>query len=226
MSELIIDCQNVTKSYIDGSQTITVLNQLSCQISANEMVAIVGSSGSGKSTLMHLLAGLDKPTEGVIKVGGYDLSTLTENEKCQLRNQQLGFVFQFHHLLPEFSALENICMPMLIAGWAIKVAIEKADAILESVGLAHRRQHKINELSGGERQRVAIARALVMNPRCILADEPTGNLDEANANKMLQVFFELQSTFKTAVILVTHDKMIASQADRILKLTEGKLQKG
>jgi lipoprotein-releasing system ATP-binding protein len=187
------------------------------------MIAIVGNSGSGKSTLMHLLGGLDKPTSGSVLLNGKDLSALSETEKCSLRNHHLGFVYQFHHLLPEFTALENVCMPLLIRGVLPVMAAEKSEHLLELVGLKNRLTHKIGELSGGERQRVAIARALVTDPLCVLADEPTGNLDPRNAARVFELFLGLQQSVKTSVIIVTHDIRIAQQTQRVLEIKEGQL---
>lgn len=205
---------------MDGAAKIEVLKQINLQVQASEMVAIIGASGSGKSTLLHLLGGLDKPSQGSVFLNGKNLQQLSEIEKCQLRNHCLGFVYQFHHLLPEFSALENVSMPLLIRGTHTSQIQEKAAYLLEQVGLQNRMQHRLGQLSGGERQRVAIARALVVDPLCILADEPTGNLDPANAERVLQLFFDLQRLHKTSVIIVTHDPEIAKQAQRILRIEE------
>lgn len=199
------------------------MKNINLQIKPSELIAIVGSSGSGKSTLLHLLGGLDKPTKGTVKIAGKNLADLSENQKCQLRNTHLGFVYQFHHLLPEFTALENVCMPLLIRNTEPKTAQTKAEHLLELVGLKERLQHKIGELSGGERQRVAIARALVADPLCVLADEPTGNLDPKNAEKVLELFFDLQSKFQTSVIIVTHDLVIAKRTQRTFALEHGEL---
>ncbi|OAI50012.1 lipoprotein ABC transporter ATP-binding protein [Gammaproteobacteria bacterium SCGC AG-212-F23] len=220
----ILECVGLSKSYAENSSKIDILQQINFSVKSAELVAIVGVSGSGKSTFLHLLGGLDKPTSGKVTLLGYDLATLSENMKCELRNKHLGFVYQFHHLLPEFTALENVSMPLLIRGnIATNVIREKASHILEKVGLKDRMQHKSGELSGGERQRVAIARALVANPDCILADEPTGNLDPRNAEKVLELFFDLQKTFQTSVVMVTHDAQIAKRAQRILMIEEGRL---
>lgn len=208
---------------MDGAAKIEVLRQIDLTVTQGEMVAIVGSSGSGKSTLLHLLAGLDKPTAGWVEIRQQKLNSLSEAQKCELRNRYLGFVYQFHHLLPEFSALENVGMPLLIGNELPNVIEEKAKHLLEQVGLANRLQHRLGQLSGGERQRVAIARALVTNPLCVLADEPTGNLDPRNAERVLALFYELQRTIQTSVIMVTHDPHIASEAQRKLKIEEGKL---
>lgn len=219
----VLHCQGLAKTYLDGASKIEVLKQINLTVNAAEMVAIIGASGSGKSTLLHLLGGLDKPSEGTVFLNGKNLYQLSEIEKCQLRNHCLGFVYQFHHLLPEFSALENVGMPLLIRGTASNQIREKAAHLLEQVGLQNRMQHRLGQLSGGERQRVAIARALVVDPLCILADEPTGNLDPYNADRVLQLFFDLQRLHKTSVIMVTHDPDIAKQAQRILRIEEGTL---
>ncbi len=223
MSNYILECNQLSKTYYDAVVNIDVLKKINLQIKPSELIAIVGSSGSGKSTLLHLLGGLDKPTHGTVNIAGKNLADLSENQKCQLRNSHLGFVYQFHHLLPEFTALENVCMPLLIRNTDPKMAHSKAEHILELVGLKERLQHKIGELSGGERQRVAIARALVTDPLCILADEPTGNLDPKNAEKVLELFFELQRKFQTSVVIVTHDFSIAKRTQRTFALENGKL---
>lgn len=223
MNKSVLACYNLAKSYSDASTKIDVLKQMNLEVAAGEMIAIVGSSGSGKSTFLHLLGGLDKPTTGQVLLDGQDLQVLSENAKCQLRNRCLGFVYQFHHLLPEFSALENVGMPLLIHGEEPSVIKEKAAAILTKVGLQDRLQHRLGQLSGGERQRVAIARALIANPLCVLADEPTGNLDPRNAERVLELFFELQKTFQTSVVMVTHDPLIAKRAQRVLRIEDGML---
>jgi lipoprotein-releasing system ATP-binding protein len=223
MNNSVIACANLAKIYMDAAVQVDVLQQIDLEVKPAELVAIVGSSGSGKSTLLHLLGGLDKPTTGIVRVAGKDLAQLSESEKCRLRNESLGFVYQFHHLLPEFTALENVSMPLLIRGIQPDVIEAKASALLESVGLKNRMLHKIGELSGGERQRVAIARALIAQPLCVLADEPTGNLDPRNAEKVLQLFLDLQKEHKTSVVMVTHDRDIAKHAQRILMLENGKL---
>ena len=226
MSKFVLACQHLAKSYMDGSSRIHVLRDINLAVSPGEMVAIVGSSGSGKSTLLHLLGGLDKPTQGEVQLNGLNPYALSEKKRCALRNHHLGFVYQFHHLLPEFSALENAAMPMLIRGDDTKVIIEKATHLLEQVGLKERLHHRIGQLSGGERQRVAIARALVANPSCVLADEPTGNLDPHNAERVLTLFFDLQKTYQTSVIMVTHDPKIAEKAQRIMRIVDGSLREG
>lgn len=223
MSKMVLACYGLAKTYLDGASKITVLKQMDFEVSPGEIVAIVGASGSGKSTFLHLLAGLDRPTQGTVMINGKDLQALSEVEKCQLRNKNLGFVYQFHHLLPEFSALENVGMPLLIGGATTSTVKEKAAVLLEKVGLKDRMQHRLGQLSGGERQRVAIARALVATPACVLADEPTGNLDPKNADRVLALFFELQKDFQTSVVMVTHDPAIAKRAQRILSIEAGRL---
>lgn len=221
MNNPVIQSVNLSKKYHDGVSEIEVLRSVNLNVAAGELVAIVGSSGSGKSTLLHLLGGLDTPTSGEVLIQGRNIFTLSEKEKCQLRNQSLGFVYQFHHLLAEFTALENVCIPLLIRDELPSLAKQKAEHLLELVGLSQRLHHKIGELSGGERQRVAIARALVVDPACVLADEPTGNLDPRNAEKVLQLFLDLQKSRRTSVVMVTHDLRIAKQAQRILTLENG-----
>ncbi|MEO8400448.1 MAG: lipoprotein-releasing ABC transporter ATP-binding protein LolD [Gammaproteobacteria bacterium] len=223
MNNSVIACIDLAKSYMDGVAQVDVLRNINLTVQPAELVAIVGSSGSGKSTLLHLLGGLDKPTSGSVEVAGKKLAELSEKAKCSLRNHYLGFVYQFHHLLPEFTALENVGMPLLIRGIAPDEIEAKAEKLLESVGLKNRLLHKIGELSGGERQRVAIARALIAEPLCVLADEPTGNLDPRNAEKVLQLFLDLQKARQTSVIMVTHDRNIAKHAQRMLMLEDGNL---
>lgn len=223
MNKPVLHCEHVSKSYTDAGSSIVVLQDMNLAVQAGEIVSIVGTSGSGKSTFLHLLGGLDKPTSGRVYLNGEDVHQLTETQKCRLRNQHLGFVYQFHHLLPEFSALENTGIPLLLRGEKPDLIKDKAAALLEQVGLGHRLQHRLGQLSGGERQRVAIARALVASPLCVLADEPTGNLDPKNAERVLQLFFDLQQSRQTSVVLVTHDPAIAKQTQRILRIEEGKL---
>jgi len=223
MNETILKCENLSKSYQDASTKIEVLKNVSFSVMRGELVSIVGTSGSGKSTLLHLLGGLDKPTTGEVWIANNNLAKLTEKKKCKLRNESLGFVYQFHHLLPEFTSLENVAMPLLIGDKKPKYAEDKAAHILEVVGLKERLQHKVGQLSGGERQRVAIARALVNDPLCVLADEPTGNLDPGNANKVLELFFDLQKSFKASIVIVTHDQSIANRTDKTYKLDNGTL---
>lgn len=223
MNNPILACTNLSKTYDDGTTKIEVLKRIDLIVNPSETIAIVGSSGSGKSTFLQLLAGLDKPTTGEVSIAGKRVSEMNENQKSRARNHYLGFVYQFHHLLPEFTALENVCMPLLIRGMLPSDAEAKAEHLLDQVGLKARLLHKIGELSGGERQRVAIARALVTDPLCVLADEPTGNLDPRNAEKVLQLFLELQHTFKTSVVMVTHDMNIAQKAQKVFTLHDGKL---
>jgi lipoprotein-releasing system ATP-binding protein len=223
MNNIAIKCEGLSKTYRENSSKIEVLRHINLEVKTSEMVAIVGSSGSGKSTFLQLLGGLDKPTSGHVTIAGKELHKLSETAKCRLRNRNLGFVYQFHHLLPEFTALENVCMPLLIGNAEPDVAQSKAENLLDLVGLKKRLQHKVGELSGGERQRVAIARALVADPLCVLADEPTGNLDPRNAEKVLELFFDLQKARNTSVVMVTHDMTIAKRAQRVLRLEDGHL---
>ncbi len=225
MSEqaVVIEARDVSKRYSDGDLDVPVLRQVNFAVRAGESVAILGASGSGKSTLLHLLGGLDSPTSGEIRCGGETLGTLGERALGRLRNQSLGFVYQFHHLLPEFSALENVAMPVLIGGGSVCEANARAHTLLGQVGLAHRGRHRPGELSGGERQRVAIARALVMVPRCVLADEPTGNLDESTAEAVLSTMLGLKRDWGTALIVVTHDRRIAARLDRVVELRNGQI---
>lgn len=218
MNEEILTCHRLCKSYHDGNATIDVLKEIDFTISKGDRIAIVGPSGSGKSTFMHLLGGLDQPTTGSVRIDGQDWSGLSEKNRCRLRNQQLGFVYQFHHLLPEFSALENVAMPLLLEPCSVSQAQEQAKAILERVGLAARLSHKPAQLSGGERQRVAIARALVHNPACLLADEPTGNLDHKTAEQVFNLMLDLNEQLNTALVIVTHDRTLADKMDKIMTL--------
>lgn len=223
MSENVVACRDLQKSYHDGTVAVEVLQGINLTVNRGDRIAIVGPSGSGKSTLLHLLGGLDRPTGGQIDVQGVNWQTVNEQQRCKLRNQYLGFVYQFHHLLPEFSALENVAMPLLIAGMPIKKAIAQAEAMLAQVGLAKRNQHKPSQLSGGERQRVAIARALVHQPHCVFADEPTGNLDHATAQKVFDIMLDLNAHLQTALVIVTHDRELAMRMDRVLTLQYGQL---
>ena len=229
MSELgmsdkaVLSCRNLGKSYEEGPESVQVLSNLQLELFPGERVAIVGSSGSGKSTLLHLLGGLDPPSQGSVWLAGEELSALGERARGLLRNRALGFVDQFPHLLPEFTALENVCMPLLIGRTAIPEARERAEALLKRGGLGHRLSHKPAELSGGERQRVAIARALVNRPGLVMLDEPTGNLDQHTAQGIQDLMRELSTSSQTAFLVVTHDLNLARQMDRVLRLEEGRL---
>ncbi|NIF18659.1 lipoprotein-releasing ABC transporter ATP-binding protein LolD [Pantoea sp. Cy-639] len=219
----VLSCRNLGKSYDEGPESVKVLSGLNLELHPGERVAIVGSSGSGKSTLLNLLGGLDTPTEGSVWLAGEELSALGERARGLLRNRALGFVYQFHHLLAEFTALENACMPLLIGKTPIPEARERAEALLKRVGLGHRLNHKPAELSGGERQRVAIARALVNRPGLVMLDEPTGNLDHHTAQGIQELMQELSSHSQTAFLVVTHDLNLARQMDRVLRLEDGHL---
>ena len=222
--EYIIECQNISKTYIDGKLQVPVLENLNFKVAHGQSVSIVGASGSGKSTLLHILGGLDKPTSGSIRLMGKDLSTLSQNSIGKLRNQYLGFVYQFHHLLPDFTALENVMMPLLIGHKSKAEAEQQALIMLEKVGLQQRVMHRPGELSGGERQRAAIARALVTHPACLLADEPTGNLDRRNAHNVLDMMLDLQSEMNASLVVVTHDDELASRFDEVLTVYDGSLK--
>lgn len=224
MNKVVLKCDNVSKSYKDGQLNVNVLNQLRLEVLEGQSVSIIGSSGSGKSTLMHILGGLDKPTSGSVVLMGQNLSQLGQKQLGLLRNQYLGFVYQFHHLLPEFSALENVMMPLLIGKMKKAEAEQRAVEMLQKAGLKKRIQHRPSELSGGERQRAAIARALVTRPKCLLADEPTGNLDRKNAQNVLDMMLDLKSELNTSLIVVTHDDELAVRFERVMLMHDGRLE--
>ena len=223
MSETVIRCVGLQKVFEENKQRIEVIHNVDFELNAGQSIAIVGTSGSGKSTLLNLLCGLDRPSAGQVWIGGTDIHTLNERCRGELRNRYLGFVYQFHHLLPEFTALENVGMPLLIGGTPIPEIRARARAILEQVGLGHRLDHKPAHLSGGERQRVAIARALVTEPKCVMMDEPTGNLDPHTAEAVQGLIQDLKDRLRTAFIVVTHDLAFAGRMDRIYRLSEGEL---
>jgi len=223
MSEIVLQCEGLTRTYEDGDKSVTVLRGVDLTLGAGEKIAVVGASGSGKSTLLNLLGGLDRPSGGRVLMRGQDIATLNEKALCSLRNSQMGFVYQFHHLLPEFDARENVAMPLLIGGIAREEAGRTAEQVLERVGMGHRLNHRPAQLSGGERQRVAIARALVARPACVLLDEPTGNLDPRSAGQVLELIDELGEE-RAAFVVVTHDPAIAAHMHRTLELQDGVLR--
>jgi len=220
---MVISCRDLCKTYAQGDLSVSVLNGVNLDLARGESLAIVGASGSGKSTLLHLLGGLDSISVGSVSILGQDVAQMNETQRGELRNRSLGFIYQFHHLLPEFTAVENVAMPLLIRGMKPAEAHPQAIAMLDQVGLAHRLRHLPTELSGGERQRVAVARALVTKPACVLADEPTGNLDRNSAHALFELMQELNARLQTSFIIVTHDLELANRMQRSLRLVDGTL---
>ena len=219
----VLACRQLEKTFGEGEVALTILQDINFTVNAGERIAITGTSGSGKSTLLHLLGGLDEPTSGDISITGQSLASLSSAQLGRLRNRTLGFVYQFHHLLPEFSATENVAMPLLVRGVRTAQAREQAESLLARVGLSARLTHKPGEMSGGERQRAAIARALVTKPACVLADEPTGNLDRKNAEQVYELMLELNREQGTSLLVATHDPLIAERMDRVVRLEDGRL---
>ncbi len=224
MSEPVLQCRSIVRRFDEGGSTLEVLSGVDLTVKSAERMAIIGASGSGKTTLLQIMGGLDTPTSGEVLVDGQRMHEMSETGKGKLRNRYLGFVYQFHHLLPEFSAAENVAMPLMIGRIGKAVALEKARVLLERVGLGERLTHKPGELSGGERQRAAVARALIAQPKLVLADEPTGNLDAGNGEHVLQLMLELNREFETSLVIVTHDHSIAQRMDRVMILEDGRLR--
>lgn len=222
----VLYCQKLGMTYTEGPNDVEVLSDINLRIEKGERIAIVGASGSGKSTLLHLLGGLDLPTSGSVWIDGQEMSAVSDKRRGEIRNQYLGFVYQFHHLLPEFTAIENVAMPLFIRGMEANAAKQKASALLTDIGLGHRLEHRPIELSGGERQRAAIARALVSEPNAVLADEPTGNLDEETAQAVFDMMLSLNQRIGTALVMVTHDKSLAAKMDKTYHLERGVLKLG
>jgi lipoprotein-releasing system ATP-binding protein len=223
-SVAVLSARGVSRSFTEGSSALEVLSAVNLEVLAGERMAIIGASGSGKTTLLQILGGLDRPTAGTVQVAGRDIHSLSESERGALRNRTIGFVYQFHHLLPEFSALENVAMPLLVRRERASVASERARELLTRVGLGARLSHRPHQLSGGERQRTAVARALVTAPALVLADEPTGNLDGRNAEQVFELMLELNRELKTSLVVVTHDARLAARMDRVLELNSGVLR--